>query len=89
MPINIKYVKNIFEQMTSNKAFLDKHDFIAFMRKNPDALAWFTKPDLALKQRIKEFKSEQQNDLRELLMHLEEISEETTEYYRYSMDEIR
>ena len=45
--------------MSGQKAYLDKHDFIAFMRKNPDALAWFTKPDLALKQRIKEFKTEQ------------------------------
>jgi hypothetical protein len=37
------------------------------MRKNPDALAWFTKPEIAMKARIRETVNEKEIAQRNML----------------------
>ena len=41
------------------------------MRQNPDALAWFTKPEKAMKQRINDYVSQKQ---KESLKLMEQVS---------------
>lgn len=37
------------------------------MRKQPDALAWFTKPEMAMKQRIRDTANEKELETKQLL----------------------
>jgi len=45
------------------------------MRKHPDALAWFTKPESAMKKQIRETANEKEKEQRKLLQHVEAIQE--------------
>ena len=49
--------------------------FLVFMRKHPDALAWFTKPESAMKKQIRETANEKEKEQRKLLQHVEGIQE--------------
>jgi hypothetical protein len=48
-PISMHYFRKIFNQMANGKAFFDQDDFKRVMKQNPDTLAWFTKPEKAMK----------------------------------------
>jgi hypothetical protein len=45
------------------------------MRKHPDALAWFTKPEIAMKQRIRDTVNEKEKEQRKLLQHVEAVQD--------------
>ena len=51
------YFHKIFNQIANGKAFFDQDDFQRVMKINPDTLAWLTKPEKAMKQRINEYVS--------------------------------
>jgi hypothetical protein len=42
------------------------------MRKKPDGLAWFTKPEIAIKQRVKDhYRNEKEKEHRKVLEHVD------------------
>jgi hypothetical protein len=44
------------------------------MRNKPDGLAWFTKPEIALKQRVKDhYRNEKESEQRKIFEHVEVI----------------
>ena len=59
------------------------------MRKKPDGLAWFTKPEIALKQRVKDhYRNEKEQEQRELLEHVEVIKEKQAALVGYLLDQM-
>ncbi len=44
------------------------------MRNKPDGLAWFTKPEIAIKQRVREFyRNEKETEKRRLHEHVDKL----------------
>ena len=41
--------------------------FDRYMKQNPDALTWFSKPELALKQRVNDYKNKKQKEKQDLI----------------------
>ena len=59
------------------------------MRKKPDGLAWFTKPEIALKQRVKDhYRNEKEQEQRALLEHVEVIKEKQAALVGYLLDQM-
>jgi len=52
IPLNRSYISNIFQKFANNKSFFDYEDFKAQMKKEPDLLAWFSKPEEAMNKRL-------------------------------------
>ena len=48
VPLNLKYFSNIFNEIAAGKPYFNFQDFDRYMKQNPDALSWFSKPELAL-----------------------------------------
>lgn len=57
---------HIFSKM-SKPFFPLPLSFKRVMRQNPDALAWFTKPEKAMKQRINDYVSQKQKESLKLM----------------------
>jgi hypothetical protein len=60
--------------------------FLVFMRKHPDALAWFTKPESAMKKQIRETVNEKEKEQRKLLQHVEAIRDKYQVMVTSSLD---
>jgi hypothetical protein len=56
------------------------------MRKHPDALAWFTKPESAMKKQIRETVNEKEKEQRKLLQHVEAIRDKYQVMVTSSLD---
>ena len=65
-----------------SKNFSTICSFLVFMRKHPDALAWFTKPEIAMKQRIRETVNEKEKEQRKLLQHVEAVQDRYEGMYK-------
>ena len=48
VPLNLKYFQRIFNEIAVGKPHFNLQDFQRYMEKDPDALTWFQKPELAL-----------------------------------------
>ena len=57
VPLNLKYIERIFNEIAVGKHSFDLQDFERYMEIDPDALTWFQKPELALQQRVNDYKS--------------------------------
>jgi len=44
--------------MANGKVILTVDNFCEYMRGQPERLAWFTKPEIAIKQRVREYVNE-------------------------------
>ena len=59
------------------------------MRKKPDGLAWFTKPEIAIKQRVKDhYRNEKEKEHRKVLEHVDYLRSKYEQQVGYTLDQI-
>ena len=50
------------------------------MKVNPDALTWFQKPELALKQRVNEYKDKKQKEKQDLIDQISDLKSKVSQH---------
>ena len=50
------------------------------MKENPDALTWFSKPELALKQHVNDYKNKKQKEKQVLLDQIQDLKDKVAEH---------
>ena len=80
VPLNLKYFQTIFNEMAAGKPYFNLQDFDRYMKQNPDALTWFSKPELALKQRVNDYKSKKQKEKQVLIDQIDDLKDKVTEH---------
>ena len=53
--------------MACGKHYFSQEDFMRYMKENPEALVWFSKPEKAMKQRVNEYVSQKQMEKQMLI----------------------
>ena len=61
--------------MAYSKSFFDQADFMRYMQQNPEALAWLSKPEKAMKQRMKEYMGQKQMEKQVLVDQFQSVKE--------------
>ena len=68
-------MQSIFNNMAYSKSYFDQEDFMRYMKQNPEALVWFSKPEKAMKQRINEYMSQKQMEKQLLIDQFESVKD--------------
>lgn len=71
MPLNLKYIKSVFQQFAGVKDYFDFEDFKVQMKANPDLLLWFSKPEAAMNKKLNQSIDETNVTKQNMLEHLQ------------------
>jgi Ca2+-binding EF-hand superfamily protein len=69
-PVNLIHFKHVFERLADRKPFFNYHDFKRVMERNPNTFNWFSKPEKAMFQRVKEYGRQTRKKLQSHLVDL-------------------
>lgn len=79
--LNRRYIDRIFHQFAGSKESFDFQNFKQQMEQHPDLLAWFSKPEEAMNQRLYHHIDETQGKKRVMLEQIETMQVECMKYF--------